>query len=71
MLALLWLLAPVYPSWRQITLASVIPNLSSSQMFPHRLLYTSCTRPNVYDDEVPPLRHNLIGPLAAELGGRV
>ena len=33
-----WLEAPVYPSWWQITWASVIPNWESSQMLPHRLL---------------------------------
>ena len=33
-----WLEAPVYPSWWQITWASVIPNWMSSQMLPHWLL---------------------------------
>ena len=31
-------------------------------MFPHRLLYTSCTRPEVYESEVTPLRTSLTGP---------
>ena len=32
-------------------------------MFPHWLLYTSCTRPEVNESEEEPLRHSLMGPL--------
>ena len=32
-------------------------------MLPHCLLYTSCTRPEVYESDELPLRHNLMGPL--------
>ena len=44
-------------------MASVIVKSSGqSLMFPHSLSYTSCTRPEVYEDEGTPLRDSLIGP---------
>ena len=40
-----WLNAPEYPNWWQITLATIISNSTSPQMYPQLFVYT-CTRPD-------------------------
>lgn len=36
-------------------------------MFPHWWLFTTCTRPELYESEVLPFRHSLMGPLVTAI----